>query len=1100
MGAAERSVEQPEAAATRVVKRVVVAGDLTVDWNLARTRKLRDGGTAWNAEDRTEVYGRPGGAAMLARLIRALGAELAADGVVLEVTGPEGRRRSYSPEDPHFHHHYAVWSQFPHGRRRQDSNVWRVEEFLGLDRAREPQPVGDAGPDQADLVVLDDAALGFREDHRLWPRALGLSTGTDAAGAAAAAGVPPADAPWVLLKMTCPIADGDLWRQLLSRHARRLVVVMNLNDLRLSDVNISRELSWERTAGDLAHELLRNPAVNGLAHCAHVIASVGTGGAVVLSRREDLPASPGSLYHPDCHLVFDPEAIENSWAEQHPGKMLGYTACLTAGIARAILLRPDKPDVQEGARRGLAAGRALHLQGYGGPHRTPDRAGLTLPASDIARELQQETAEFATALIEQPVRDSWSILEARNPEGLETAAAAVAREGVEVALSGVPIGRFAELVTVDRGETEGFRSIRALMREYITARAPRPLNIAVFGPPGAGKSFGVRAVAKSALDKEHIEDLQFNLSQMRDATDLADAFHQVRDAGLRGRLPFVLWDEFDCNPGGRPYGWLRLFLAPMQDGAFQEGQILHPIGRAIFVFAGGTSSRLGDFAGNATAEFRLAKGPDFVSRLKGHVDIVGPDPRNGDPEADPYFRIRRAILLRSVLLRERPGLFARHHGESCLQIDSGVLRAFLEVSAYRHGARSLETIVSMSALSESSRYERSALPAADQLDAHVDAREFLELVDRYVPEGDLLERLAEAVHVNYCAGMLGQGYTWAGSPESVAEQPSLKRAAETRPTKTALSTLVDYKDLSEHDKEQNRDAARGAPRKLAVLGYILREDAPAGAPDVVLDPSDPRIEFLARREHERWLRRRQKAGWRYGSPRDDARKLHPSVLPWDELPEDVRDVDRRQILGLPAAAAAAGLTVAQLDDVGEVKIGIAGHRFLAEPERIAAGIEAALGRLTDAYPGRPLALVSALAEGADRLAVEPAIKKLGARLIAVLPLPKADYMRDFQTAESKAEFERLLHWAEEKVELPARDNREEAYAAAGDAVLDRADVLLTVWDGQGAQGLAGTGKVVARARARGIPIAWVHAGNRKPGTTEPTSLGPDQGRVTYENL
>ena len=50
------------------------------------------------------------------------------------------------------------------------------------------------------------------------------------------------------------------------------------------------------------------------------------------------------------------------------------------------------------------------------------------------------------------------------------------------------------------------------------------------------------------------------------------------------------------------------------------------------------------------------------------------------------------------------------------------------------------------------------------------------------------------------------------------------------------------------------------------------------------------------------------------------------------------------------------------------------------------------------------------------------------------------------------------------------------------------------------EGQGGTGEVVAQARARGKPIAWIHAGNRKPGTMEPTSLGADQGRVTYENL
>jgi hypothetical protein len=47
-------------------RRVVVAGDVTMDWNLARTRKAIDSGLAWNAADRTEMYGQPGGAALMA--------------------------------------------------------------------------------------------------------------------------------------------------------------------------------------------------------------------------------------------------------------------------------------------------------------------------------------------------------------------------------------------------------------------------------------------------------------------------------------------------------------------------------------------------------------------------------------------------------------------------------------------------------------------------------------------------------------------------------------------------------------------------------------------------------------------------------------------------------------------------------------------------------------------------------------------------------------------------------------------------------------------------------------------------------------------------
>ena len=1065
---------------TSPVARVAVTGDVTVDWNIARTRSLVGGGTAWTAEDSVETYPGPGGAAILARLIGEVGAAVTADcGLNVEVSGPSVDLDSISPGDSAYHHAFAIWGRYPRRAGDRDRSIWRVEEFLGLDRSRSRSTADVAGVEDAsahdvDLVVIDDANLGFRDSPDLWPRSLGqLAYEPDGANVSTDEGPPK---PWVVLKMAAPIADGALWRQLIARVPERLIVVMTLDDLRLSEVKISRELSWERIAGDLARELVHHPAVNGLVRCAQVIVSLGTGGAVLLSGASAEHANDGAarIDQPDCHVVFDPESIENSWVEKYPGSMIGYTTCLVAGIARELLMAPDSPDVHRGVRRGLAAERALHLAGYGDGAASHGRAALAFPAAAIARQLQNDPSEFATARIEQPLSDSWSILESRYPEGLEPVAEAVALDGVEAALSGVPLGRFGKLLTLDRGEIEGFRSIRALMREYDSEPAPRPLNIAVFGPPGAGKSFGVKAVAKSAIEGDRIEDLTFNLSQMNDASDMADALHQVRDAGLRGKLPFVLWDEFDADLAGTPFGWLHHFLAPMQDGAFQQGQILHPIGKAIFVFAGGTSSKLAEFAGNRSTEFRLAKGPDFVSRLKGHVDIVGPDPRGGDPDADPHFRIRRAILLRSMLLRDRPGIVS----DGRLQIDPGVLRAFLEIPSYRHGARSMETIVAMSTLHGMSRYERSTLPAADQLDAHVDARAFLELVERYVPDGHLLDRLARAVHATYCDDMQLE---FADKPE-------------------ALPPLLEWDELPEHLKQMNRSAARDVSDKLAILGYVLCQDPPTDATVTAIDPDDPRIEQLARREHERWLRRKIETGWRYGDPRSDALRLHPSVRPWDELPDEERQKDRALVIALPKIVDAAGIGMALLEESGEVIIGVTGHRILSEPDRISAGIDEALARIAETHPGQPMTVVSELAEGADRLAVRTALKHPDTRMVAVLPLPKYDYLDDFASEESKDEFLRLLDKADEVVELPARASGEEAYAAAGDAMLDRVQALLVIWDGNDAQGKGGTGEVVAHARARGLPIAWVHAGNRKPGTMEPTSLGADQGRVTYEKL
>lgn len=181
-------------------------------------------------------------------------------------------------------------------------------------------------------------------------------------------------------------------------------------------------------------------------------------------------------------------------------------------------------------------------------------------------------------------------------------------------------------------------------------------------------------------------------------------------------------------------------------------------------------------------------------------------------------------------------------------------------------------------------------------------------------------------------------------------------------------------------------------------------------------------------------------------------------------------------------------------------VGVGGHRVLAEIGRVAAGVDDALDGLATAFPGRPLSVVSALAEGSDRVVVQRAFLRQGCTLVAILPLPRDDYERDFPSAASKEEFRRLLAKAVEVVEPAAALPREAAYERAGLAVLDRSDVLLAVWDGQPSQGRGGTADIVAEARSRGLPLVWIHAGNRTPGTLEPSSLGPAQGLVTWERV
>jgi hypothetical protein len=163
-------------------------------------------------------------------------------------------------------------------------------------------------------------------------------------------------------------------------------------------------------------------------------------------------------------------------------------------------------------------------------------------------------------------------------------------------------------------------------------------------------------------------------------------------------------------------------------------------------------------------------------------------------------------------------------------------------------------------------------------------------------------------------------------------------------------------------------------------------------------------------------------------------------------------------------------------------------------------VDTALARVARANPRRQFVMLSSLAEGADRLVARRALACLPCELVVALPLPEGEYAKTFTSRRSREEFRRLLARATSVVRLPPRPRRDLAYDAASDYVLRRCDALIAVWDGKAAQGKSGTGNVVAKARRRGLPLAWVRAGNRRPGTTTATSLGRAQGAVTFERF
>jgi len=74
------------------------------------------------------------------------------------------------------------------------------------------------------------------------------------------------------------------------------------------------------------------------------------------------------------------------------------------------------------------------------------------------------------------------------------------------------------------------------------------------------------------------------------------------------------------------------------------------------------------------------------------------------------------------------------------------------------------------------------------------------------------------------------------------------------------------------------------PKPIATQGVHL-------GPDIL-----ELTEFLAKNAHEVWARQRLAEGWTHGPHRDDAKKEHPCLMPYEQLPEREKEYDRNAAL------------------------------------------------------------------------------------------------------------------------------------------------------------------------------------------------------------
>ncbi len=167
--------------------------------------------------------------------------------------------------------------------------------------------------------------------------------------------------------------------------------------------------------------------------------------------------------------------------------------------------------------------------------------------------------------------------------------------------------------------------------------------------------------------------------------------------------------------------------------------------------------------------------------------------------------------------------------------------------------------------------------------------------------------------------------------------------------------------------------------------------------------------------------------------------------------------------------------------------------YLKEPEIIASKVREILKSSIYELFDQPISkyksitpfaftVVTALAEGADRLVANEIMRTPDSEIEVILPFAKNEYVKDFQTLTSKKEFEELYQISHHHIiikkdmlkELHEKRNvakdRQKAYEGTGQYIVDHCDMLIAIWDGKPSRGKGGTADIVTYTRKMKCPL------------------------------
>jgi ppGpp synthetase/RelA/SpoT-type nucleotidyltranferase len=126
--------------------------------------------------------------------------------------------------------------------------------------------------------------------------------------------------------------------------------------------------------------------------------------------------------------------------------------------------------------------------------------------------------------------------------------------------------------------------------------------------------------------------------------------------------------------------------------------------------------------------------------------------------------------------------------------------------------------------------------------------------------------------------------------------------------------LQPWEKLLPDFQNSNRQQAAFSVDILRQSGFSIE---PVQAGEEFIDPefTSKEIELMAEMEHGRWNMERLRAGWRYGTKKDEAAKISPCLIPWKSLDDGIikyKKYDREAVCNFPKLLWDVGLKVLRI--------------------------------------------------------------------------------------------------------------------------------------------------------------------------------------------